>query len=74
MIRIFLNKKGEFANLMTKSISEILGKNSEPEFATDGGTSDARFIKNYCEVAELGIRNHSCIKLMSLFIYLILKI
>ncbi len=65
----FLNKKGELANLMTKSISEILGKNSEPEFATDGGTSDARFIKNYCEVAELGIRNHSLHKVNE-FVYL----
>ncbi len=26
---------------------------------TDGGTSDARFIKNYCEVLELGIINNS---------------
>ena len=38
---------------MTKSISEVTGKNSNPELATDGGTSDARFIKDYCEVAEL---------------------
>ena len=27
--------------------------------ATDGGTSDARFIKDYCEVVELGIRNQT---------------
>ena len=44
---------------MTKSISEATGQNREPELATDGGTSDARFIKNYCEVAELGIRNQT---------------
>ena len=44
---------------MSKSIAEISGKNSDPELATDGGTSDARFIKNYCEVAELGIRNQT---------------
>ena len=30
---------------MTKSISEVTGQNREPELATDGGTSDARFIK-----------------------------
>ena len=55
----FLNKPGYLSKLMSKSISEITGKNSEPELATDGGTSDARFIKNYCEVAELGIRNQT---------------
>ena len=27
--------------------------------ATDGGTSDARFIKNYCEVLELGLVNRT---------------
>jgi succinyl-diaminopimelate desuccinylase len=26
-----------------------------PEFSTGGGTSDARFIKDYCPVAELGL-------------------
>ena len=55
----FLNKKGEFIDIITKAISEATGRNEKPEFATDGGTSDARFIKNYCEVAELGIRNHT---------------
>ena len=55
----FLNKSGHLSELMSKSISEITGKNSKPELATDGGTSDARFIKDYCEVAELGIRNQT---------------
>ena len=55
----FLNKPGYLSDLMTKSISEVTGKNSKPELATDGGTSDARFIKNYCEVAEIGIRNQT---------------
>ena len=55
----FITKQGYLTDLMTKSISEISGINSKPEFATDGGTSDARFIKNYCEVAELGIRNQT---------------
>ena len=26
-----------------------------PEFSTTGGTSDARFIKDHCPVAELGL-------------------
>ncbi len=53
----FITNKGYLTELMTKSIAEATGKNSAPQLATDGGTSDARFIKNYCEVAELGIRN-----------------
>jgi len=57
------------SELMSKSISEITGKNSKPELATDGGTSDARFIKNYCEVAELGIRNQTLHKIDE-FVYL----
>ena len=55
----FITKQGYLTDLMSKSIAEVTGKNSKPEFATDGGTSDARFIKNYCEVAELGIRNQT---------------
>ena len=42
---------------MAKSISQATGRNNEPELATDGGTSDARFIKDYCEVVELGMIN-----------------
>ena len=45
--------------LISKSVSEVTGRNSNPEHATDGGTSDARYIKNYCEVVELGVRNQS---------------
>ena len=67
--KCFLNKPGHLSELMSKSISEITGKNSKPELATDGGTSDARFIKNYCEVAELGIRNQTLHKIDE-FVYL----
>ena len=65
----FINKQGELTKLMTKSITEVTGQNNEPEFATDGGTSDARFIKDYCEVAELGIRNQTLHKVDE-FVYL----
>ena len=65
----FINKPGHLSNIMSKSFAEITGKNSEPELATDGGTSDARFIKNYCEVAELGIRNQTLHKVNE-FVYL----
>jgi succinyl-diaminopimelate desuccinylase len=30
-----------------------------PELATTGGTSDARFFRLYCPVAELGLRNET---------------
>ncbi len=55
----FLNKTGDLYNIISKSISDITGRNSPPEQATDGGTSDARYIKNYCEVVELGLRNQT---------------
>jgi succinyl-diaminopimelate desuccinylase len=55
----FLNKPGYLSDMISKSILEVTGKNSPIELATDGGTSDARFIKDYCEVAELGIRNQT---------------
>jgi succinyl-diaminopimelate desuccinylase len=65
----FLNKPGYLSDIMSKSISEVNGKNSNPKLATDGGTSDARFIKNYCEVAELGIRNQT-LHQVNEFVYL----
>ena len=55
----FLTEPGKLSTLITKSISDATGRNSKPELATDGGTSDARFIKDYCEVVELGIRNQT---------------
>ena len=35
------------------SIEKITGK--APEVSTYGGTSDARFIRKYCEVVEVGL-------------------
>ena len=55
----FITKPGKLSVLVSESVKEILGMNKEPIMATDGGTSDARFIKNYCEVLELGIINNS---------------
>jgi succinyl-diaminopimelate desuccinylase len=55
----FLTKPGKLCKIISDSISIETGKNSKPELATDGGTSDARFIKNYCEVVEFGIRNQT---------------
>ncbi|PPR47658.1 MAG: Succinyl-diaminopimelate desuccinylase [Alphaproteobacteria bacterium MarineAlpha5_Bin9] len=53
----FLTKPGFLSKLVSECCREINGLNSNPELATDGGTSDARFIKDYCEVVELGLIN-----------------
>ena len=55
----FLNQPGKLCSIVSSACGEINGTNKGPELATDGGTSDARFIKDYCEVAELGIRNQT---------------
>ncbi len=49
----FLTKAGAFTDLVQRSVQEITGK--MPEISTSGGTSDARFIKDYCEVVECGL-------------------
>ena len=67
--RSFINKEGELTDIITKSISDSTGRNEKPELATDGGTSDARFIKNYCETTELGIRNQTLHQINE-FVYL----
>ena len=37
------------------AVQSVVGR--RPELGTAGGTSDARFIKDYCPVAELGLEN-----------------
>lgn len=51
----FLTEEGPFTELIQQSIKEVTGQNVE--LSTSGGTSDARFIKNYCPVAEFGLIN-----------------
>ena len=53
----FLTKPGELCVLVSSACREINDTNINPELATDGGTSDARFIKDYCEVIEIGLVN-----------------
>tara|TARA_B100000579_G_scaffold155758_1_gene126670 strand:- start:1584 stop:2765 length:1182 start_codon:yes stop_codon:yes gene_type:complete len=55
----FITKPGDLSLITSSAIKEVTGMNNDPIKATDGGTSDARFIKNYCEVLELGIINNS---------------
>ncbi len=49
----FLTPPGDFSALMSRVVKEVTGV--EPELSTSGGTSDARFIKDYCPVAEFGL-------------------
>jgi succinyl-diaminopimelate desuccinylase len=50
---VFLTKPGPFTELAAAAIAEVTGR--KPKLSTTGGTSDARFIKDYCPVLELGL-------------------
>jgi succinyl-diaminopimelate desuccinylase len=50
---VFVTKPGAFTDLAVAAIEEITGR--KPELSTSGGTSDARFISNYCPVIEFGL-------------------
>ncbi len=56
----FLSKPGPFSDLVAASVTAVTGK--APELGTTGGTSDARFIKDFCPVAELGLLNDTAHK------------
>ena len=49
----FLTAPGAFVDMAVTSIEESTG--IRPVLSTTGGTSDARFIKNYCPVIEFGL-------------------
>ncbi|MBI4276151.1 MAG: succinyl-diaminopimelate desuccinylase [Rhizobiales bacterium] len=49
----FVTKPGPFVDLVTGAIAEVTGR--KPATSTSGGTSDARFIKDYCPVVEFGL-------------------
>jgi succinyl-diaminopimelate desuccinylase len=50
---VFVTEPGPFTELAVAAIAEITGR--QPKLSTSGGTSDARFIKNYCSVLEFGL-------------------
>ena len=52
---VFLTQPGPFTDLVSGAVQEITG--NRPALSTTGGTSDARFIKDYCEVVEFGLVN-----------------
>ena len=49
----FVVAPSPFTALVAGAITEVTGL--KPEFSTTGGTSDARFIKDYCPVVEFGL-------------------
>jgi succinyl-diaminopimelate desuccinylase len=49
----FLTQRGDFTDLVAEAIKETTG--TMPKLSTTGGTSDARFIKDYCPVVEFGL-------------------
>jgi len=49
----FLTQPGAFTELLSSTVAKANGK--APELSTTGGTSDARFIKDFCPVVEIGL-------------------
>ncbi|HEX4295876.1 MAG TPA: succinyl-diaminopimelate desuccinylase [Rhizomicrobium sp.] len=50
---VFLTKPGAFVDLVSEATGRATG--TPPSLSTTGGTSDARFIRDHCPVAELGL-------------------
>lgn len=51
----FLTQPGAFSQMVTAAVEAETGRT--PELSTGGGTSDARFLKDFCPVIELGLNN-----------------
>lgn len=49
----FLTPPGKLSDILSNAVLGVTGK--QPELSTTGGTSDARFIKDFCPVAEFGL-------------------
>jgi succinyl-diaminopimelate desuccinylase len=50
---VFLTNDEKLVGTLSKAVEAITGKT--PTLSTGGGTSDARFIKDYCPVVEFGL-------------------
>ena len=50
---VFLTSDVKLVGTLSSSIEAVTGKT--PVLSTGGGTSDARFIKDYCPVVEFGL-------------------
>ena len=49
----FLTPPGRLSTIIAESVAAVTGRT--PTLSTTGGTSDARFIKDHCPVAEFGL-------------------
>ena len=49
----FLTPPGLLSSIIADSVADVTGRT--PTLSTTGGTSDARFIKDHCPVAEFGL-------------------
>ncbi|HKY93881.1 MAG TPA: succinyl-diaminopimelate desuccinylase [Kiloniellales bacterium] len=56
----FLTAPGPLSALVERAVKAET--NAETELGTTGGTSDARFIKDFCPVVELGLQNDTAHK------------
>ncbi len=56
----FLTPPGPLSEMLGKVVKDVTGLT--PELSTTGGTSDARYFKNYCPVAEFGLTNRTAHK------------
>ena len=50
---VFFTAASPFTDVVTRAVTEVTGR--KPALSTSGGTSDARFIKDYCPVVEFGL-------------------
>ncbi|MBN7808502.1 succinyl-diaminopimelate desuccinylase [Agrobacterium rosae] len=50
---VFLTRNNALLSSLSGAVAEVTG--NEPKLSTTGGTSDARFIKDYCPVVEFGL-------------------
>jgi succinyl-diaminopimelate desuccinylase len=50
---VFAVKPGPFTDMVREAVAKATGRT--PELSTSGGTSDARFISQYCPVVEFGL-------------------
>ncbi len=57
----FVTSPGPFVDLVSAAITDVTGLS--PQLSTSGGTSDARFIKDYCPVVEFGLVNDTMHKI-----------
>jgi succinyl-diaminopimelate desuccinylase len=56
----FLTPPGRLSNIVADAVRAVTGLT--PVLSTTGGTSDARFIKDYCPIAEFGAINDTAHK------------